>query len=82
MIKFAILLEYTVVALGLIFIISQIAVPAIKRTPFFPILRKKRHVAFSRYSEAVEAQEIDAIKRETAGLSVGQNSTSAKRGAK
>lgn len=59
--KWTLILELVIGALFVIFVVSQLIVPAVKGTPFFPILRAKRRAASQVLAEATEEKEVDEV---------------------
>ncbi len=58
--KWTLLLEGVLWVLTVWFIITQIAMPAWRNKPFFPIFRSAPRDANKKLSEAIEKSEIDA----------------------
>ena len=67
------LVEWTLIALLLLLIVFQVAVPLLAGTPFFPILRKRTRDAANKVAEAVEEREIRNA--ENAASAMGGNAT-------
>jgi hypothetical protein len=68
MIKFVILIEWAILTIGALLIVTQIIVPAVRGRPLFPILRSRgRHVEKA-VASAKEDIDISAQEKELAEL--------------
>ncbi len=57
------LLEFSFVVLFLALLLTQVVVPAVKGTHFFPLFDRKRRAAFDELSDARDRRELEAVKK-------------------
>jgi hypothetical protein len=58
------LLEFAFVVLALVFLISQITLPAIKGTRLFPMFDARRRAALEKLTRAREEREVEEVEQE------------------